>query len=53
MSAVEREKDQLIATRLSPALAALVRREAEREMISTAAFIRRTLASAVREQRKV
>jgi hypothetical protein len=43
---------RLIATRLPPKLAALVRREAEREMISVAAFVRQALAARVDEQRK-
>jgi hypothetical protein len=43
---------RLVATRWPRELAARVERAAEREMISTAAFVRRAVASAVRAPRK-
>jgi len=48
----EKSPDQLVATRLSRELADQVKLAAQQELVSTSAFIRRALASAVREQRK-
>jgi predicted HicB family RNase H-like nuclease len=43
---------RLVATRLPRELAVLVRREAEREMISVAAYVRQALAARVDEQQR-
>jgi hypothetical protein len=49
------DKPKLVTTQVSSGLAALIERRAKEELLSTSAFVRRTLAAAVcqgEEQKK-